>query len=34
MMPTTAMSARGMNLMTVVATWNLPASFGESALTA
>ena len=32
MMPTTAISARGTILMTVVETWNLPARMGEMVL--
>ena len=34
MTPTIAMMPSGMSLMTVVDAWILPASFGESALTA
>ena len=33
-MPTTAISSSGTILMTVVATWNRPASQGDRALTA
>ena len=33
MVPTTAIRAKGMSLIMVVETWNLPASRGDRALT-